>query len=199
MIEYASLWLSQYTTSYDRALSDLTSKQLYALRSKEDSMSLQSTGEGPLCGEERRHPFAHGRNICHELAFAAEIRGQKSRTVLAQRSRRCHTGVAESYCMCFSRKYKLHHRLRTWFPKDLRYCGQCDKFTARKSNHNYRCVYSILPVLGLSTTNMTQVSTGNQSNVDINQRIGHTRLAQVDLAGKCGRSGKLDKQVRRFR
>jgi hypothetical protein len=59
--------------------------------------------------------------------------------------KKCRTrSYGSDHCECFSRKYKLHSRLRSWMPKGLNYCGDCDKFTKRKRQHKGRCELLLL-------------------------------------------------------
>jgi hypothetical protein len=46
-----------------------------------------------------------------------------------------------AHCQCFVDSKALYERLRTWVPKELKYCYRCERFTFRKKSQNWRCMF----------------------------------------------------------
>lgn len=124
-------------------------------------VALDHTDEGPLCGISKpietdnyniwQWSWRH-RQDCHKLSWTEsnkrrEADGLSPRPLKSCRSRRY--GI--DHCECFSRKYKLYNRLRTWMPRGLNYCGHCDRFTKRKRQHKGQCKHLASRKMGLTS------------------------------------------------
>ncbi|KAH8597135.1 hypothetical protein B0O99DRAFT_618060 [Bisporella sp. PMI_857] len=133
----------------DRTCLSLASKRLYALADHKGPISLETTGEEYLCGSEiaakdpKTFPTATLRHPaeCHELSRAEYNRRREMEGLRPVMFKNCRNRWRRIHCECFTRTFKLHHRLRTWVPSGMRYCGTCSKFTRRKKQHNWRCYH----------------------------------------------------------
>ncbi|KAF8859529.1 hypothetical protein BDZ45DRAFT_725269 [Acephala macrosclerotiorum] len=125
----------------------LTCKYMYnLLPTKKEAISLESTDTGPLCQckdafNDWGSRWCHRRE-CHKLSYEATKRRNESmgRTTPPMKTK-CRTRYGTDHCECFTRRARLHFRLKSWMPKDLNYCGHCEKFTVRKRGHNGRCYH----------------------------------------------------------
>lgn len=108
-------------------------------------ISLESTDTGPLCqckdvSKDWSARWAHRRD-CHKLSYeAVKARNESKGRSTPAMNRRCRTRYGTEHCECFTRRNRLHFRLKSWMPKGLNYCGHCEKFTLRKRGHNGRCM-----------------------------------------------------------
>lgn len=111
---------------------------------KKGPISLESSDTSALCGckdpgKDWQSRWAHRRE-CHKLSYEANrIRNQSIGRSTPEMKTKCRTMYGTDHCECFTRKYRLYSRLRSWMPKGINYCGHCAKFTARKRGHNGRC------------------------------------------------------------
>lgn len=120
--------------------------------------SLASTFKKPVCLSNRSPPtidcsgpdppsksydFWHRRR-CHELCHAnlTSLCSREGRPVPALG--KCRTGKYETHCECFGGP-ALHQSLRTWVPKERKFCGTCKKFTFRRGKNKARCKPPLLP------------------------------------------------------
>lgn len=119
------------------------SKQMYSLVDKKHIVPLDNTDQGRLCGcevppaQQWRERWTHRRE-CHQLSFVENNKHLEATGRKPLALKKCRT-MAHDHCECFMRKFKLHHRLRTWKPQGLNYCSVCGSFTRRKRGHNGRC------------------------------------------------------------
>lgn len=147
-LEIQSLILNSCSPN-DRICLSLANKTLYSLADYKDVVSLRHIDGRPYCGVSIMQAsdniwalrYRH-RQECHNLCWAESNKRREAEGLSPCPLKRCRTrryGV--DHCECFSRKYKLHSRLRNWMPKSLNYCGQCNKFTKRKRQHKGRCYH----------------------------------------------------------
>lgn len=138
----------------------LDSKELHALASAKQRVSLSNSDEEVLCGS--TSPGAgetiyywrnKHRRECHRLCWKESNRRLEANGLASRPLKKCRTNrFGSDHCDCFSQKYRLYNRLRSWTPKALKFCGHCDKFTRRKRQHNGRCEH-LPPWSGMSITN----------------------------------------------
>jgi hypothetical protein len=138
------------------SLTNLThSRYLHELNTSNDLISLSNEDDlGPLCADSgpsshplnawNRHYFH--RSQCHDASYDEATKRNEKAGLPPPKQRKCRTNRWVSHCECFSGRSKLHQRLRTWVPKGLNYCGQCDMFTRRKKSHNGRCASTPSPL-----------------------------------------------------
>lgn len=147
----------------------MDSKHLYELNSSNRSLSLSNEDKlAPLCSSQKpnRSPgrFLH-RKDCHDRSFAEALRRKEQSGLPLPKQRKCRTNRWATHCECFSGRSRLHQRLRTWFPRGLNYCGQCDKYTRRKKSHNGRCMCgTLIKVQMMLTANRLSWSSENSSS-----------------------------------
>jgi hypothetical protein len=84
--------------------------------------------------------YSH-RQKCHAESYKAFCELQRAQGKPEPENKKCRTQRWSAHCECFTKKGKLHTQLRSWMPKELLYCGGCDKFTKRKKSHNGKCKY----------------------------------------------------------
>ncbi|KUJ17036.1 uncharacterized protein LY89DRAFT_685011 [Mollisia scopiformis] len=125
----------------------LTCKYLYDLApSKKEPISLESTDTGPLCQckdatKDWQSRWTHRRD-CHKLSYeAAHKRNQALGRSTPEMKAKCRTSYGSDHCECFTRRSRLHFRLKSWMPSGMNYCGHCERFTVRKRGHNGRCYH----------------------------------------------------------
>ncbi|KAL2061902.1 hypothetical protein VTL71DRAFT_7280 [Oculimacula yallundae] len=126
----------------------LTCKTLYYSRLSNDPISLSTTdvGTDAYCGKLTAHldwssRWTH-RQECHKLTYEAVCaRNKQLGRSTPEMKRKCRTRYSSHHCECYSRRMRLHLRLKSWMPKGLNYCGTCEKFTKRKKSHNGRCYH----------------------------------------------------------
>lgn len=117
------------------------SKYLYNLTlSTTEPISLESTDTGPLCCKEVGPSPERHRQDCHESSYeAARLRNESLGRPAPAMNMRCVTVWNADHCECFTKRNRLHYRLKSWMPKRMNYCGTCKKFTKRKAGNNGRC------------------------------------------------------------
>ncbi|CZT03777.1 uncharacterized protein RAG0_10427 [Rhynchosporium agropyri] len=130
----------------------LTCKALYYTRPATHSapVSLETTELSieAYCGKLTAHldwsdRWSHRRE-CHDLTYEATCVAAKNLGMTTPgMKKKCRMTQASHHCECFSRTVKLHRRLKSWMPQDLKYCGSCEKFTKRKRSHKGRCYHGI--------------------------------------------------------
>ncbi len=135
-------------------------------------MSLDNPDTGPLCGADIptapsfQHGYAH-RYECHQKSYEAYCeRNKRLGRSCPEMKKRCRTAWHRTHCECYTRRTKLHFRLKSWMPKGLNYCGECGKFTKRKRQHNGRCEFSPLGLWNISDrlkVTMASLKSGNAS------------------------------------
>ena len=119
----------------------LSSKSLYELSLFTKMSSLEKTDAGPLCGKDdcQISRWQH-RMECHKASYEAVCkRNAENGRSTPEMKRKCRTRWAAHHCECYTRHTKLHRRIKSWMPSNLNYCGECEKFTKRKKQHNGRC------------------------------------------------------------
>jgi hypothetical protein len=118
----------------------LSSKSLYGLSPSKEIVSLDNTDIGPLCGKDNSLPRWQHRNECHKASYEAVCKRNAERGhSTPEMKRKCRTSWSSHHCECYTRQMRLHRRLKPWMPRNLNYCGECERFTKRKKQHNGRC------------------------------------------------------------
>ena len=119
----------------------VSSKSLYDLTSSIKTVSLEETDAGPLCGKDDCQILRwQHRMECHKASYEAVCkRNTESGRTTPEMKQKCRTRWASHHCECYTRHTKLHRRIKCWMPRNLNYCGECEKFTKRKKQHNGRC------------------------------------------------------------
>jgi len=133
------------------------SKYLYDLSAAKEPTSLSNTDLGILCSANKQSNEVNPRQNyglrwihrreCHSLSHAEISKRYAAAGLPAPELKKCKTRGWSEHCECFSRRFRLYHRLRGWMPKGLNYCGKCGKFTWRKRAHKGRCEFSCASVL----------------------------------------------------
>jgi hypothetical protein len=117
-----------------------SSKSLYNLSLSKEVVPLENVDVGALCGKDDNVPRWQHRNECHKASYEAfcKMNAELGRSTSAM-NRKCRTRWSSSHCECYTRNMRLHRRLKSWMPRNLNYCGECEMFTKRKKQHNGRC------------------------------------------------------------
>jgi len=117
-----------------------SSKALYNLSPSKEIVPLENTDIGPLCGRDNSIPRWQHRNECHKASYEAVCkRNAENGRSTPEMKRKCRTNWSSHHCECYTRQTRLHRRLKSWMPRNLNYCGECEMFTKRKKQHNGRC------------------------------------------------------------
>jgi hypothetical protein len=96
----------------------------------------------------RRSPEFHWfrysphRRTCHALCHINLASRLEQQGLPVPESDKCKTRSQMAHCQCFVDSKALYERLRTWVPKELKYCYRCERFTFRKKSQNWRCMFS---------------------------------------------------------
>lgn len=123
----------------------MLSKSLYSLSICHKPIDLEATDLGPrdLCCLSKcldMGPRWLHRQKCHKRSYAAMCeRNESVGRKRPEMKSRCRTRWAADHCECYTRRMRLHLRLKDWMPKGINYCGACGKFTTRKRGHQGRC------------------------------------------------------------
>ncbi len=150
MIAFASDSLGSYQSmSAHTIVLTCPSKSLYTLLTSHEPINLENTDIGfdPLCGATSKDTPDWGsrwrhRQECHKLSYEAVCKRNKSLgRSTPEMKKKCRTRWSSNHCECYTRRMRLHLRLKGWMPKSLNYCGTCGKFTKRKRGHNGRCEF----------------------------------------------------------
>jgi hypothetical protein len=173
-----------------------SSKYLYNFSSNtKEPISLESTDTGPLCqckdvGKDWAKRWSHRRD-CHKLSYEAiRLRNDSIGRSTPAMNRKCRTRYATHHCECFTRRNRLHFRLKSWMPSGMNYCGHCEKFTVRKRGHNGRCkliahlgekVLTIQAIMVLRNLGRLKANTGHihRETVPSEERFGRNGLIIV--------------------
>ncbi|EKD18616.1 hypothetical protein MBM_02858 [Drepanopeziza brunnea f. sp. 'multigermtubi' MB_m1] len=129
----------------DRVCLSLTCKSLYNLSTLSKPIDLETTdmGHGPLCCSHTDSDWTsrwQHRRDCHKLSYETICRRNESiGRRIPEMKNTCRTRWASNHCECFTRRMRLHLRLKGWMPRGLGYCGECGKFTKRKRGHQGTC------------------------------------------------------------
>lgn len=113
---------------------------MYSLSTSKEVVSLENTDAGTLCGKDDPiHRWSH-RNECHKASYEAVCRrnAELGRST-PDMKKKCRTRWSSNHCECYTRHTRLHRRIKSWMPRSLHYCGECEMFTKRKKQHNGRC------------------------------------------------------------
>lgn len=123
----------------------INSKHLYNLLPSSKPPALTQSPISRLC----KAPDLDSRDIwsvryehmqaCHRESWEAYCAHQRATFQPEPALKKCMSKKWYAHCECFTRRGRLHNRLRSWMPKSLNYCGVCEKFTKRKKSHNGRC------------------------------------------------------------
>lgn len=134
------VWEFESVISWSKELKCI-SKYLYNhTPSPKGGMSLDTIDAGPLCDVGSCASLGYGhRQECHKKSYEVYCERNKRLGRSCPEMKKCKTSWISFHCECYTRRTKLHFRLRTWMPKGLNYCGRCGKFTKRKKQHNGRC------------------------------------------------------------
>ncbi|KAH6717022.1 hypothetical protein DL95DRAFT_450980 [Leptodontidium sp. 2 PMI_412] len=125
----------------------LTCKSLYYTPVPKTAISLETTdlGTSSLCGKTTSSDWTSRwthRQKCHKLSYDAICaRNKQLGKPTPEMKKKCRTRWSSHHCECFTRRMRLHLRLKSWMPRGLNYCGTCAKFTKRKRSHNGRCYH----------------------------------------------------------
>ncbi|KAM3077248.1 hypothetical protein ACMFMG_003287 [Clarireedia jacksonii] len=129
----------------DRVCLQLTCKTLYNLIPRPDHPLSLSTSEEPMPICSLAPDLPNGKCIsrysCHRHSLDA-VNAQRAKKGLWPMKRDyCSTPYHTDHCLCFSssRTAVLHKQLRSWIPREWKYCGTCDMYTFRKSWKKYQC------------------------------------------------------------
>jgi hypothetical protein len=130
-----------------------SSKALYKLSPSKEIVSLENTDDGPLCGKDDSLPRWSHRNECHKASYEAVCkRNAKLGRSTPEMKRKCRTRWSSSHCECYTKHMRLHRRIKSFMPRSLHYCGECEMFTKRKKQHNGRCKLVFKVFKGLLTS-----------------------------------------------
>lgn len=129
-----------------------TSKEARSLAYNDVDYLCESSDKPLALPNGNHYDYMHGRQ-CHDICYAEAIkRAEHEGHPIPNARRKCLTKRWSQHCECFTGRTKLYNRLRTWMPRGLNYCGQCNRFTKRKPQHKGRCQYANPPSSKPTTT-----------------------------------------------
>ncbi|PQE29228.1 f-box domain-containing protein [Rutstroemia sp. NJR-2017a BBW] len=123
-----------------------SSKYLYNLLPRPSQPLSLSTSEAPIpiCAKSQEPPYGKciNRHGCHQssLDVVNARRAEKGLWPLGKQ-KWCSTWWSLDHCFCFSNKSTqvLHKQLRSWVPREWKFCSRCNRYTFRKRTKKYLC------------------------------------------------------------